>query len=128
MKILLLTQYFPPEFGAAAARNSEHARQWAAAGHEVEVCTGMPNYPDGVIREAYRGSWYRREERDVLINLGVVSMQQGDLNDADGYYAEALALTRELGDRSGMMDLCRRQARLWLIRVLNGLAGFLSGR
>ena len=64
MRILLLTQYFPPEFGAAAARNSEHARHWAAAGHEVEICTGFPNYPDGVIREEYRGSLYRREERE----------------------------------------------------------------
>lgn len=64
MNILILTQYFPPEFGAAASRNSEHARFWAEAGHHVEVCTGMPNYPAGVIHEAYRGKRYVREERD----------------------------------------------------------------
>jgi glycosyltransferase involved in cell wall biosynthesis len=67
LKILILTQYFPPEFGAAAARNSEHARHWTEAGHDVEVCTGMPNYPDGVIREEYRGALYRREERDGYV-------------------------------------------------------------
>ena len=64
MKILLLTQYFPPEFGAAAARNSEHARYWAEAGHEVEVCTGFPNYPSGIVPAAYRGQRYVREACD----------------------------------------------------------------
>jgi glycosyltransferase involved in cell wall biosynthesis len=66
MRILILTQYFPPEFGAAAARNSEHARLWAERGHEVEVCTGFPNYPSGVVAESYRGRWFAREERDGL--------------------------------------------------------------
>jgi len=64
MKILLLTQYFPPEFGAAAARNSEHAYFWAKMGHSVEVCTGFPNYPSGIIPGEYRGRWYAQEARD----------------------------------------------------------------
>jgi len=64
MKILLLTQYFPPEFGAAAARNSEHAQYWAEAGHHVDVCTAIPNYPAGIIPEAYRGRFYVPEQRD----------------------------------------------------------------
>lgn len=64
MKILLLTQYFPPEFGAAAARNSEHARLWAEMGHNVEVCTGFPNYPSGVVPDEYRGKMYAREDQD----------------------------------------------------------------
>ena len=64
MKILLLTQYYPPEFGAAAARNSEHAALWAEAGHAVEVLTGMPNYPGGEVHEAYRGSRFAREYND----------------------------------------------------------------
>ncbi len=62
MKILLLTQYFPPEFGAAAARNSEHALYWAQSGHEVEVLTGFPNYPEGVIPPGYSGRYFVREE------------------------------------------------------------------
>lgn len=69
MRILVLTQYFPPEFGAAAARNSEHARLWADRGHEVEVCTGFPNYPTGVVPESYRDRWFVRELHDgVTVN------------------------------------------------------------
>ncbi|MBX7257568.1 MAG: glycosyltransferase family 4 protein [Candidatus Hydrogenedentes bacterium] len=64
MKILLLSQYFPPEFGACAARNSEHAAEWAAMGHEVTVLTTFPNYPSGIVDERYRGKLYTRETRD----------------------------------------------------------------
>jgi glycosyltransferase involved in cell wall biosynthesis len=67
MRILLLTQYFPPEFGAAAARNSEHAALWAKAGHEVEVLTAFPNYPSGEIAPEYRGRRYAREEIDGYV-------------------------------------------------------------
>ena len=55
MKIWILTQFYPPEFGAAAVRLSRLARLLAADGHAVTVLTGMPNYPEGVIRAAYRG-------------------------------------------------------------------------
>jgi glycosyltransferase involved in cell wall biosynthesis len=47
--------------GAPAARTYEHARHWAALGHEVTVVTGFPNHPTGVIRPEYRGMWLKRE-------------------------------------------------------------------
>ena len=49
MKILYVSQYFPPEMGAPAARASELARHWAAAGHDVSILTGFPNHPTGVV-------------------------------------------------------------------------------
>src|SRR5258708_27102919 len=49
LKILYISQYFPPEMGAPAARVSELSRHWARAGHEVTVLTGFPNHPDGVV-------------------------------------------------------------------------------
>ncbi|MEY4167767.1 MAG: hypothetical protein RIR52_1591 [Acidobacteriota bacterium] len=61
MRITFLCQYFPPEMGAPAARTYEHARHWAALGHEVTVVTGFPNHPTGVIRPEYRGMWLKRE-------------------------------------------------------------------
>ncbi len=61
MRITFLCQYFPPEMGAPSARTFEHARHWAALGHEVTVITGFPNHPTGVIRLEYRGEWMRRE-------------------------------------------------------------------
>jgi glycosyltransferase involved in cell wall biosynthesis len=54
MKILYISQYFPPEIGAPAARASELARHWTREGHSVTVLTGFPNHPDGIVPAEYR--------------------------------------------------------------------------
>ncbi len=61
MRILLLTQYFPPETGAAPARARHFAANLARLGHDVTVVTGMPNHPSGVKHPAYRRCLWRRE-------------------------------------------------------------------
>ncbi len=66
MKILFVSQYFPPEMGAPAARVYELSREWAHAGHDVTVLTGFPNHPTGVIPPEYRGSLVRRESVDGI--------------------------------------------------------------
>jgi colanic acid biosynthesis glycosyl transferase WcaI len=64
MKFLILTQYFPPEIGAAPTRLSSMIRELQANGHEVEVATALPNYPAGKIQPGYKGYFYRRELQD----------------------------------------------------------------
>jgi len=54
VKILYVSQYFPPEMGAPAARAVELARHWVRAGHDVTVLTGFPNHPTGVVPEEWR--------------------------------------------------------------------------
>src|SRR5215467_77196 len=54
VKILYVSQYFPPEMGAPAARASELAHHWAEAGHEVSVLTGFPNHPTGIVPSEWR--------------------------------------------------------------------------
>lgn len=54
VKILYISQYFPPEMGAPAARAAELARHWAATGHEVSILTGFPNHPTGVVPADWR--------------------------------------------------------------------------
>lgn len=54
MNILYVSQYFPPEMGAPAARVSELSAQWVKAGHTVTVLTGFPNHPTGIVPRAYR--------------------------------------------------------------------------
>ena len=53
LDVLFVTQYFPPETGAAPARAWHFARALARAGHRVRVVTGLPNHPSGVIRPEY---------------------------------------------------------------------------
>lgn len=52
--------------GAPAARTHEHAREWVRQGHEVTVLCGLPNHPDGIIPEKYRGHFLYREQIDGI--------------------------------------------------------------
>jgi colanic acid biosynthesis glycosyl transferase WcaI len=64
MRILLLTQYFPPEAGSAAAKMAEMAEYLQNRGHQVEVVSQIPSYPQGVVYPGYKGAWYRREQKN----------------------------------------------------------------
>jgi glycosyltransferase involved in cell wall biosynthesis len=55
LRVMFLTHYFPPEVGAPQTRLFELAQRCAAAGLDVTVVTGFPNYPTGVIPVDYRG-------------------------------------------------------------------------
>lgn len=59
MNILYISQYFPPEMGAPAARASELSRHWVNAGHDVTVLTGFPNHPTGVVPHEYKSKLRR---------------------------------------------------------------------
>lgn len=61
MKILFLTDNFPPEVNAPATRTLEHCREWVKAGHEVTVITCHPNYPIGKVYDGYKNSWKTKE-------------------------------------------------------------------
>jgi glycosyltransferase involved in cell wall biosynthesis len=72
MKILYVSQYFPPEMGAPAARAAELSRHWAAAGHEVTVLTGFPNHPTGVVPPEYRRKFRRLVAREQTDGVNVI--------------------------------------------------------
>ncbi len=52
---LIVTQYYYPEAGAPQIRLRALVKELTRLGHRVTVLTGMPNYPEGVIHECYRG-------------------------------------------------------------------------
>ena len=64
LKILFLTDSFPPETNAPAVRTYEHARVWVEDGHEVTVVTGAPNAPAGRVFEGYTNRPYAIENMD----------------------------------------------------------------
>jgi len=61
MKILIVTQYFPPEIGAAATRWSEYSKILQNNGHDVTILTELPNYPSGIIAEGYPKYWFHED-------------------------------------------------------------------
>lgn len=68
-RILFLTPYFFPETGAAPVRVTATADALAAQGWDVRVCTGMPNYPEGVVQAPYRRAIVRRERRSSGVQV-----------------------------------------------------------
>ncbi len=70
MKLLILTQYFPPEVGAPQNRLFELALRLKDKGIDVEVLTAMPNYPQMQIQQAYKGKKYCEED------LGGISVKR----------------------------------------------------
>jgi colanic acid biosynthesis glycosyl transferase WcaI len=72
VKILYVSQYFPPEMGAPAARVAELSRYWAQDGHDVTVLTGFPNHPTGVVPAEYRRKFRRLVAREKMGGVNVI--------------------------------------------------------
>ncbi len=66
MRILFLTDNFPPEVNAPASRTYEHCVEWVKSGAEVTVITCAPNFPIGKVFDGYRNRWYQEENMDGI--------------------------------------------------------------
>lgn len=71
MRILFITDNFPPEVNAPATRTYEHCRQWVEQGQEVTVLTCVPNFPHGRVYPGYRNWVYQKE---VMNGIEVVRL------------------------------------------------------
>lgn len=66
MKILFLTDNFPPEVNAPASRTYDHVREWHKAGHQITVITCAPNFPKGKVYDGYKNRLYQTEMMDGI--------------------------------------------------------------
>lgn len=66
MRILFITDNYPPEVNAPARRTFEHCREWVQSGDEVTVITCWPNFPRGEVYEGYRNKMYGRTDEDGI--------------------------------------------------------------
>ena len=64
MRLIYVSQYYPPEVGATQTRAQEMTRHLVDAGHQVTVLAEVPNHPVGVVQPAYRGKLYQRSLED----------------------------------------------------------------
>jgi len=66
MRILYISQYFPPEAGATQTRAYEMARNLVRLGHQVTMIAEIPNHPSGIIPPEYRGKWIERVDLEGI--------------------------------------------------------------
>ncbi len=64
MRILFVTTYYAPDGGGASMHITRLAKNLVARGHEVTVLAPMPHYPQGRIRDDYRGRFTMSETLD----------------------------------------------------------------
>lgn len=66
MKILFLTDNFPPEVNAPATRTYEHCKEWVKQGVEITVITCFPNFPQGKVYKSYKNKLFQKETIDGI--------------------------------------------------------------
>jgi len=67
MKILFITDNFPPEVNAPATRTYEHVKEWIKNDDiEVTILTCVPNFPHGKVYEGYKNKLYQIEYIDSI--------------------------------------------------------------
>lgn len=54
MRILVISQYFPPDGGGGSKRVSNALQILQKQGHQIEVITAFPHYPHGNVPRSYR--------------------------------------------------------------------------
>lgn len=67
MKILIHTQYYPPEMGAPQARLSDLAKRLGEYGHDITILTALPNYPTGRVFKTYRRLFIHDRVQDISV-------------------------------------------------------------
>ena len=66
MRVLIIAQYFPPDFGGASTRAYNAAMGLNSQGCEVIVVSAFPHYPGGKIPSKYRGKILTKENMDGI--------------------------------------------------------------
>ncbi len=67
MKILFITDNFPPEVNAPATRTYEHVQEWLKDDNiKVTIVTCAPNFPHGRVYDGYKNKLYQKENFDGI--------------------------------------------------------------
>jgi glycosyltransferase involved in cell wall biosynthesis len=109
MKILIISQYHPPEMGAAAMRWYDYARILTKHGHDVTVLSELPNYPSGIINEKYSKKWFWIEkdstEKFTIVRTAVWANPRKTTIQRIGFYLSFMYSAIYGGLKLGSFDL-----------------------
>ena len=107
LRVILLSQYFPPEVGATQSRMQAFAEHLAAEGHSVTVICEFPNHPHGVIPKIYRGRLYQDDRSNpyrVLRVWVLASAEKTQLTRVQ-FYLSYMTLAAAIAPLAGPADV-----------------------
>ena len=107
LRILLLSQYFPPEVGATQSRMQSFAEHLAARGHEVTVIAEFPNHPHGSIPPEYRGRLYEDDRSNPyrVLRVWVKASEEKTQRTRMQFYLSYMALATAMAPVAGPCDI-----------------------
>ncbi len=99
MRILYISQYFPPEVGATQNRAYEMATHLVRMGHQVTMLTEVPNHPKGIIHAGYRRKLVVRETLAgvEVVRVWVVATPRKTFLTRLGFYVSFAVLATAVG-------------------------------
>ena len=107
LRVLLLSQYFPPEVGATQSRMQAFAEYLAARGHDVTVIAEFPNHPQGVLPAAYRGRLLDDDRSNPyrVIRVWVKASLEKTPRTRMSFYLSYMALATLVAPLAGRVDV-----------------------
>jgi glycosyltransferase involved in cell wall biosynthesis len=126
LRILLLSQYFPPEVGATQTRMQAFAEYLAARGHTVTVICEFPNHPHGVVPESYRGRLYEDDRTNEyrVLRVWVKASHEKTQRTRMQFYLSYMALATAIAPVAGRADVVLATSP----PLFTGLAGLALAR
>jgi glycosyltransferase involved in cell wall biosynthesis len=107
LRILLVSQYFPPEVGATQSRMQSFAEYLAERGHRVTVIAEFPNHPQGVMPEAYHGRVFEDDRSNPyrVLRVWVKTSSEKTQMTRLSFYLSFMALATAIAPLAGPADV-----------------------
>jgi glycosyltransferase involved in cell wall biosynthesis len=107
LRIIIASQYFPPEIGATQTRMQAFAEFLAARGHRVTVICEFPNHPHGVIPAEYRGRLVEDDRTNPyrVLRVWVKANPEKTKTSRMAFYLSYSALATAVAPRAGRADV-----------------------
>jgi hypothetical protein len=107
LKVLLVSQYFPPEIGATQSRMQAFAEYLARRGHHVTVIAEFPNHPLGVFPDEYLGRWVEDDRSNPyrVLRVWVRANPEKTQMTRLSFYTSFMAMAAAVAPRAGRPDV-----------------------
>src|SRR5581483_8612848 len=107
LRVVLVSQYFPPEVGATQSRMQMFAEYLAERGHDVTVIAEFPNHPQGVIPERYHGRVIEDDRSNPyrVLRVWVKTSPVKDQRSRLAFYGSFMTLATAVGPLAGRADV-----------------------
>jgi glycosyltransferase involved in cell wall biosynthesis len=107
LRVILVSQYFPPEVGATQSRMQSFAEHLAAAGHQVTVISEFPNHPVGVFPPGYEGRIVEDDRSNDyrILRVWVKTSPHKTQVTRMAFYLSFMGLAAAVAPRAGRADV-----------------------